>query len=66
MKMYIFPLNFDYANKFLGVFEYKTLTPSCIMGFFIALIISKLCTDAINRNYALYNSFFPIVLLIKH
>ncbi len=63
MKKYIFPLNFDYSNKFLGIFEYKTLTPTCILGVILAIIISKLCENTLNGIVIFIIVFLPIFLL---
>ena len=63
MKMYIFPLNFDYSNKFLGILEYKTLLPTCIIGVILAIIISKISSDILTRYYIFHNNFLTIFLL---
>ena len=63
MKKLLFPLNFDYSSKFLGVFEYKILFPFCILGFVLAFVLSKLnisITISINIFIVIY---FPIFLL---
>lgn len=57
MKMYIFPLNFDYSNKFLGILEYKTLVPTCIVGVILAIVISKISSDILTRYYIFHNNF---------
>lgn len=63
MKTYIFPLNFDYSNKFLGMFEYKTLTPTCILGVILAIIISKICENTLNGIVIFIIVFLPLFLL---
>ena len=42
MKKYIFPTNYKYASKFLGIIEYRMLLPICIYAgiiFFILYLI---------------------------
>lgn len=39
MRKYLFPTNYKYANKFLGIIEYRTLLPLCIYGILIFFIL---------------------------
>jgi hypothetical protein len=66
MKMYIFPLNFDYSNKFLGILEYKTLLPTCIIGVILAIVISKISSDILTRYYIFHNNFLTIFFACKY
>lgn len=65
LKKYIFPFNYDYSNKFLGIFEYKTLFPFCILAFFIAFIISKLNLDSITSINIFTLVFLPLFLIFN-
>ena len=38
MFTFIFPFNYDYSSKFLGIFEYKICFPFCIIGFILGVI----------------------------
>lgn len=66
MKMYIFPLNFDYSNKFLGILEYKTLLPTCIIGVILAIVISKILSDILARYYIFHNNLLTIFFACKY
>ncbi|MBQ9266829.1 MAG: hypothetical protein IJ217_00860 [Clostridia bacterium] len=39
MKKYIFPTNYKYANKFLGIIEYRVLLPLSIYAGIIFLVL---------------------------
>lgn len=45
MKKYIFPINYRYANKFLGIIEYRVLLPLSIYGFVIFGILYLIKLD---------------------
>ena len=58
-------MNYDYSNKFLGVFEYKTLIPSCIFGVILSIIIAKFCTNLQLGIMLFILIFLPIFLLVN-
>ena len=60
MKTYHFPLNFDYSSKFLGIFEYKILTPFCVFGFILAFVISKFNLSIIQSINTFILIYFPL------
>ena len=65
MKTYIFPLNFDYSPKFLGMFEYKTLAPLAIFGFIFANIL-KLVEVTLTAKITIFLTIFiPLFLLLN-
>lgn len=66
MRMYVFPLNFDYSNKFLGLLEYKTLLPTCILGVTLAFLISKISNDILTRHYIFHNNISSNFFTCKH
>ncbi len=45
MKKYIFPVNYRYANKFLGIIEYRVLLPLSIYGIMIFCILYLIKLD---------------------
>lgn len=63
MFTFIFPFNYDYSSKFLGVFEYKICFPFCIIGFILGLILSKLEVSAMTCIYIYLLGFLPCFLL---
>lgn len=65
MKKYIFPLNFDYSNKLLGIIEYKILLYMCIFGFFIILLLSVLPFTTFVKFCIFITIFFPILFLVN-
>lgn len=65
MKTYIFPLNYDYSNKFLGIFEYKILTPFCILGFILILLLSKTDFSIMTKINIFILGFIPIFFIFN-
>lgn len=63
MKKYIFPLNFDYSSKFLGLFEYKVLTPLCIFGVALAFFLFHLNISLLASINIFIIIFIPLFLL---
>lgn len=63
MKTFIFPFNYDYSNKFLGIFEYKIITPFCIIGLVLAIILTSLNVPIMISVYIFILGFLPIFLL---
>lgn len=62
-KKYIFPLNFDYSSKFLGIFEYRILLPFCIFGFVLAFLLSRLNLSTVAAINSFILIFLPLFLL---
>lgn len=63
MKTFLFPLNFDYSSKFLGIFEYKLLLPFCIVGFCLATLLSNLNVSFILIINIFITIYLPIFLI---
>lgn len=63
MKKYIFPMNFDYSNKFLGLFEYKILLIFFVTGFLLAYFLSQLNISLLTSIYLFILVFIPSFLL---
>ena len=63
MFTFIFPFNYDYSSKFLGVFEYKICFPFCIIAFVLALILSKFEVSITTSLYIYILGFLPCFLL---
>ena len=45
MQKYIFPMNYKYSAKFLGIINYSTLLPLAIYGVIISIILYLLKID---------------------
>lgn len=63
MRTFLFPFNFDYSPRFLGIFEYKTLLPFCIISFIISLILSELHAPIMTGIYIFILGILPLFLL---
>jgi hypothetical protein len=63
MFTFIFPFNYDYSTKFLGIFEYKICFPFCIIAFILALILSKFEIPLMTSIYIYILGFLPCFLL---
>ena len=57
MNKYIFPLNYKYSSKFLGIIEYSTLLPISVYAAFLVAILYLLKID-------FFISFGLIVVLV--
>ena len=65
MKTYIFPLNYDYSPKFLGVFEYKTLAPLAVLAFVFANILKLFQLSLTTKITIFITIFIPLFLLVN-
>ena len=45
MKKYIFPMNYTYSSKFLGILDYKTLVPLSIYASVLIFLLHILKID---------------------
>lgn len=63
MFTFIFPLNYDYSSKFLGIFEYKICFPFCIIAFILSFVLSKLEVQLMTSIYIYILGFLPCFLL---
>lgn len=45
MKKYIFPMNYTYSTKFLGILDYKTLLPLSIYAGILIFLLRLLQLD---------------------
>ena len=64
-QKFFFPLNYDYSNKFLGIIEYKLLTPLIIYGIIIFTILKQFSFDFFTFLGIFIVLFFPIVLMLN-
>lgn len=64
-QKFIFPLNYDYSAKFLGIIEYKLLTPLLIYGIAIFLLIRCFNLTFFTAVCIFIFMFFPIALLLN-
>lgn len=63
MFTFIFPFNYDYSAKFLGIFDYKICFPFCLIGFILFLILSKLRISLMTSIYIFILGWLPCFLL---
>ena len=56
---FFFPLNYDYSSKFLGIIEYKLLTPISIYGILLFLIIKSINIDFFTQAGIFIILYFP-------
>ena len=63
MFTFIFPFNYEYQPKFLGIFNYKICLPFCLIGFALFLIFSKLEVPLLTSIYIFLLAWLPCFLL---
>lgn len=64
-QKYVFPLNYDYSGKLLGMIDYALLLPLAIYGGFLFFIL-KLFSFSLLTKIALFLLFFlPIALMLN-
>ena len=63
MFTFIFPLNYDYSSKFLGILDYKVCFTFCLIGFVLFLILSKLAVPLMTTIYIFLLGWLPCFLL---
>lgn len=64
MDKFLFPLNYKYSAKFLGIIEYKTLLPIASVAVFVAFILYMLKLDFfISVGLIVFITLPPILLL---
>lgn len=64
-QKFIFPLNYDYSAKFLGIIEYKLLTPLLIHGILLFLALRYFDLTFFTALSIFIFLFFPIALLLN-
>lgn len=65
MKKYIFPINYDYSWKWLGIIEYRLLLPIGILGAIIFGIISLFSLPFLQKLGIFITIFIPLILFIN-
>lgn len=65
MKKYIFPINYDYSWKWLGIIEYRLLLPIGILGAIIFGIISLFSLSFLQKLGIFITIFIPLILFIN-
>lgn len=60
--IFIFPKNYDFSFKFLGLFNYSSIFLNIIWGLFVYFIISSLFGSFIIRLYGFISMFLPFFL----
>lgn len=62
---YFFPLNYDYSIKFLGIIEYKLLTPLSIYGVLLFIILKSINLDFFTQAGLFIILFFPPLFILN-
>lgn len=65
MKKYIFPINYDYSWKWLGLIEYRLLLPISIIGVIIFCIVSLFNLSFFQKSGIFITIFIPIILFLN-
>lgn len=60
--IFIFPKNYDFSFKFLGLFNYSSIFLNIIWGMFVYFIVSFLFGSFIIRFYTFTFLFLPFFL----
>ena len=63
MYKFIFPFNYKYSEKLLGIIEYKILLPLCLYGGLLLLILHNLNFPFFTSSSLFIIFFFPTFLL---
>lgn len=64
MKKYIFPMNYTYSTKFLGILDYKTLLPLSVYAGIIIFLLRLLNFDFfISFGLFIFFTLPPLLLL---
>lgn len=59
---FIFPQNYNFKNKFLGIFDYSTLLINFIWDFFIIFIINIFLNNLTFKIFIFIILCFPLLL----
>lgn len=65
MKKYLFPLNYDHANKLLGLIEYPLLVPLLCYGFLLYFLLSLTMASLVFKISFFTIFFLPIVFILS-
>ena len=60
---FIFPQNYNFKNKFLGIFDYSTLLTNFIWDFFVIFIINIFFHNLTFKIFIFIILCFPLLLL---
>lgn len=63
MSKFIFPLNYKYSEKLLGIVEYKILLPLCCYAGLLFLVLHNLDFEFFFSASIFIVLFFPLFLL---
>lgn len=64
-QKFFFPLNYDYSSKFLGIIEYKLLTPLIIYGTIIFLTLKQTSFDFFTNLGIFIILVLPPILILN-
>ena len=60
---FIFPQNYNFKNKLLGVFDYSTVFVNLIWDIFVFLIANIIFSDLTFKIFVIVIFCFPLLLL---
>lgn len=59
---FIFPKNYNFKSKFLGILDYSTAILNLIIGFILLSIINFIFQNITIKIYLFISLYFPILL----
>lgn len=59
---FIFPKNYNFKSKFLGILDYSTAILNLIIGFILFSIINFIFQNITIKIYLFISLYFPILL----
>lgn len=65
MKKYIFPINYDYLSKVLGIIEYKVLIPLAVLALVLISVLSLFNISFFVKFGIFISIFLPTFLLFN-
>ena len=60
---FIFPKNYDFKSKLLGIIEYSTAILDLIIGILIYLLVNLIFENINLKIYVFTSLFFPVLLI---
>lgn len=64
-QKFFFPLNYDYSSRFLGIIEYKLITPLIIYGTLLFFILKQFNLSFFTQIGIFIIFFLPAILIFS-
>lgn len=64
-QKYLFPLNYNYSGKLLGIIDYKLIMPISLYGFILFIFLKNLPITFFNKIFFFILLFLPITLILN-